>query len=213
MAAVRTDDGVRTAFAAATGWFLQVAPAAVGRWDELALGEWTVRDLVGHTSRSLLTVEAYLAEGERSPLAEDEPLTDGAAGYFGRTREIARTDPAAVAQRGRDAGAALGPDPLTVLRATADRVLALVDRTADDALARTAGGRMRLVDYLPTRTFELVVHTGDLAAALGVDAVPPPSAARAVLLLAGSLVAEQDALAVLFALTGRRPLPDGFSVV
>ena len=30
------------------------------RWDGPGLGEWDLRALVGHTSRSLLTVEAYL---------------------------------------------------------------------------------------------------------------------------------------------------------
>ncbi|MGH3437614.1 MAG: hypothetical protein ACRDRN_14215 [Sciscionella sp.] len=34
--------------------------AGRGRRDAIGLGEWTVDDLVGHTSRALLTVEAYL---------------------------------------------------------------------------------------------------------------------------------------------------------
>ena len=36
--------------------------ALVGdRWSEPGLGEWDIRALVGHTSRSLVTVEVYLA--------------------------------------------------------------------------------------------------------------------------------------------------------
>ena len=37
------------------------------RWERPGLGEWDIRALVGHTSRSLLTVEIYLA---RRPAAK-----------------------------------------------------------------------------------------------------------------------------------------------
>ena len=40
---------------------------------------------------------------------------------------------------------------------------------------------MRLADYLPTRTFELVVHTADLALALGEPLDAPATAAAEVL--------------------------------
>jgi hypothetical protein len=59
---VAVDDwaGVRDAFDQATRWCVRTAPAGRGNWDELALGEWTVGDLLGHTSRALVTVESYL---------------------------------------------------------------------------------------------------------------------------------------------------------
>lgn len=76
-----------------------------------------------------------------------------------------------------------------------------------------AGG-MRLADYLPTRTFELVVHTLDLASALGLDVAPPRDAAALALHLVADLAATGDhAGALLLAATGRTPLPDGFSVL
>ena len=37
----------------------QVGPT---QWEQPGLGVWTVRELVGHTSRALLTVELYLAK-------------------------------------------------------------------------------------------------------------------------------------------------------
>lgn len=46
-----------------------------------------------------------------------------------------------------------------------DRVLSLVDGWSDDAPVAMAAGAMALVDYLPTRTFELAVHSLDLARA------------------------------------------------
>ena len=40
----------------------QVGPT---QWEQSGLGVWTIRDLVGHTSRALLTVEMYLAKPAR----------------------------------------------------------------------------------------------------------------------------------------------------
>ena len=73
---------------------------------------------------------------------------------------------------------------------------------------------MRLSDYLPTRTFELVVHTADLAAAIGVRSEPPAvPAAQALDLVARLAVEEQAAGRLLRAVTGREGLPPGFSVL
>jgi hypothetical protein len=73
---------------------------------------------------------------------------------------------------------------------------------------------MRLLDYLPTRTFELVVHSGDLSYAAGLEASPPDDALASALRLAADLARVRgEGLVVLHALTGRRPLPDGFSLV
>ena len=74
---------------------------------------------------------------------------------------------------------------------------------------------MRLQDYLPTRTFELAVHTSDLASALGVlpPEVPATAAAQALAVVAGLAVTEGHAGTLLLAATGRRGLPAGFSVL
>jgi hypothetical protein len=108
----------------------------------------------------------------------------------------------------------MGTDPVAFLGALAERVLKKVEAAADDAFVATIAGGMRLIDYLPTRTFELVVHTADLGVALDVVDEPPAEAAASALLLAGLLVRENGATAdVLLALTGRRPLPTGFTVL
>jgi uncharacterized protein (TIGR03083 family) len=179
-------------------------------WARPGLGVWTVRDLVGHTSRALLTVESYLDPAQST----DSPSVPDAAGYF-RAAATALADPSTVAERGRQAGAALGDEPATAVAGIAERVLALVDDSPDNALVTTPVGRMTLIGYLPARTFELVVHSLDLCAAVGTD-IPTQLAGplRACLQLAGQLAAEQGrAVDLLLALTGRQALPAGFSVV
>ena len=47
-------------------------------------------------------------------------------------------------------------------------MLTLVDARDGTELMTTIAGGMRLSNYLPTRTFELAVHTADLTTALGV---------------------------------------------
>lgn len=176
------------------------------QWDAPALGEWSVRDLVGHTGRALSTVELYLAEG-----AERVAVAD-AVEYF--VTALRQGSPAQVAQRGREAGAALGADPAAAMRQQADRSLALVADADGERLVGAPVGGMRLRDYLPTRTFELIVHTLDLAAALGHSVEPPPEALAASLEIATQLALRRGhGAVVLRALTGRCRLPIGFSVV
>src|SRR5215217_7053684 len=85
-------DDSRRAFADAAGWFVRTTAIVGDRWAEPGLGEWDVRALVGHTSRSLLTVEAYLAR------PADTAEIPSAADYFGATRAMA-ADPAVAARR------------------------------------------------------------------------------------------------------------------
>ena len=54
-------DDSRCAFKDAANWFAGTTALVGDRWDRPGLGDWDVRALVGHTSRSLLTVETYLA--------------------------------------------------------------------------------------------------------------------------------------------------------
>ena len=117
---------IRQAYEDASALFVEVVghiePA---QWDKPALGVWTVRDLVGHTSRALLTVEGYLA----TPAAQREVLRP--VDYFLRA-QAGLADPAAVAARGRAAGAALGSDPVASVRDIAARVLVQVKTVSDD---------------------------------------------------------------------------------
>lgn len=175
------------------------------QWTGPGLGEWDLRALVGHTSRSLITVESYLLQP-----AETEDVTSPGA-YLAA---VAGVDPATVAERGRAAGAALGENPAAAVRALVERVLPLVERE-DDPLVRTILGGMRLSNYLPTRTFELVVHGLDIARAAELS---PPDHGRELLtevleLTAAAAVLRGQGIEVLLALTGRANLPAGLSIV
>lgn len=202
----------RAWFADAAAGFLElvdtIGPADL---DRPALGEWSVRDLIGHTGRAFSTVESYLAV----EVPVDAQWLPDAAAYLAAVSR-GTVDHSQVAERGRQAGQALGDDPASTVSELAQRVLALVDRTPDDAPAATLLGPMRLIDYLATRAFELTVHGLDLAYALGVE--PPEPTRRtvgsALTLIVAVAVADADrAIPVLLALTGRKPLPVGFSLL
>ena len=196
----------RQAFADAAEWFVATTALVGHRWSDPGLGEWDIRSLVGHTSRSLLTVEVYLAR----PATAVEVRS--AVDYYLATRALAAGP--AVAERGREAGAALGDDPAAAVAEIAGRVVPLVASKDGTELPTTIVGGMRLADYLPTRTFELAVHTADLSAALGLaPAVPATAAAQALRIVADVAVADGLAGSLLLATTGRTPLPPGFSVL
>ena len=196
----------RDTFAEAAAWFVSVAARVGDRWEAPGLGEWDVRALVGHTSRSLLTVEAYLG------IPAGTVDVGSTAAYYLATR--ARAAGPEVAQRGRDAGAALGADPAAAVARIAARVLPLLDATDGTELVTTIAGGMRLCDYLPTRVLELVVHTLDLATALGLPVEPPArGAAVALEIVADLAVADGRAAPLLLAATGRTGLPPGFTVL
>src|SRR5690349_1073421 len=80
-------------------------------WTGPGLGAWDLRALVGHTSRALITVSTYLAQ--RAP-AVDLPSPEA---YYASLARAGGGDSAAVAERGRAAGAALGDDPAAAFRA------------------------------------------------------------------------------------------------
>ena len=200
----------RAEYAAATEFFTAlVRQVPDDRWDTPGLGEWTVRDLVGHTSRSLTTVSTYL----KAP-AQREDVAD-AADYYVKIHGLsASLGAAAIVERGRQAGRDLGDDPVSAIEALASRVQAEL-AAVDDPLIEVIGGLgIRLSSYLPTRTFELAVHGLDIGRAVGVDFAPPAEVlAEAAALAARIGVALGHGPTVLRALTGRGGLPPGFSVV
>src|SRR5512144_1214905 len=136
-------------------------------WSRPGLGLWTVRELVGHTARALGTVEEYLVVPPSGPAVAD------AVAYFRAGTAAGITNSEAVAERGRLAGRELGPRPVEAVAGLSERVLGLVEQTPDDATVTSRLGVMRLIDYLPTRTFELAVHGLDLNAALRTDWTVP----------------------------------------
>lgn len=193
------------AFQDAADWFVRTTSTVEGGWDRPGLGEWDLRALVGHTSRSLLTVETYLDR----PAAAVEVAS--AVQYF-RVTGLMAAGPD-VAQRGRDAGEALGPDPAVAVAEIADRVLGLLDPLDGTTVVTTIAGGMRLSDYLPTRTFELAVHTADVAVALGKPLDVPTTAAAQALRIVTELSVAQESVGQLLLVATGRPVPSGFSVL
>jgi uncharacterized protein (TIGR03083 family) len=212
-------ESVLQSFRSAVDWFVGLTAAVPATaWEAHGLGEWTIRDLVGHTGRALSTVAEYLTDSTAAP-----DLTAPVDYYRG----IALSGPgsaelnAAVAERGRQAGAQLGDDPAAAVGALAANVTRLVVAADPEALATSRGGSIRLIDYLPTRTFEFVVHGLDLVSALTSCGVanlpaPPPAAvadtAHLLIEVVGARGGSQlsDLISVL---TGRASLAPGYSAL
>jgi uncharacterized protein (TIGR03083 family) len=176
-------------------------------WDGPGLGEWTLLDLVGHTSRSLVTVIDYLAR----PVAEE--VVSSPSAYY-TAIAAGSFDAAAVTERGRQAGRDLGKDPASRFNHLVDQAVRVAEETDPDLVVHTIVGGMRVAAYLPTRTFELCVHGLDIAAATGVRINLPAAPLEEACALA-AVTAAQGGLgpSLLLAMTGRRGLPQGFSVV
>jgi uncharacterized protein (TIGR03083 family) len=181
-------------------------------WDGPGLGEWDLRSLVGHAGRAVTTVTAYVDQ------PADREDASSPADYFATVRRLSSATQSAVVaeavtQRGRDAGAALGEHPAEALADLVDKALDRL-RDQDDVLLSTPVGGMLLSSYLPTRTFELAVHSLDIAAAVGVVLELDPVVLADSLAIAAETAARTgQGVPVLLALTGRNPLPDGFTVV
>ena len=198
---------VQTFAAAARAVRDTVARIPQDAWGGPGLGEWTLRDLVGHTSRSLVTVIDYLAR----PVAEE--VVPSAAAYY-TAISTGSFDAEAVTERGRQAGRDLGADPASRFHALVDEAVGVAEATDPDLVVHTIVGGMRVAAYLPTRTFELCVHGLDITAATGIPVDLPPAAVEEAAAL-GAVAAAHRGLGpdLLLAMTGRRGLPPGFSVV
>jgi mycothiol maleylpyruvate isomerase-like protein len=199
----------RSSYLSAAECFVaQVAAIPVDALSGPGLGDWDLRSLVGHTSRSLVTVDSYLDQPAASvavPTAADYYLAIAAA--------LGAADPAIV-ERGRQAGATLGEDPATYVGDLATRVGERLASYDDGYVLTSIAGGMRLDEYLRTRTFELVVHGLDIAAACGID----PAFDESPLVDAATLAAEvavrsERGPELLMAVTGRTRLREDFSIV
>lgn len=197
-------------FASAAHSFARlVATVPADAWDGPGLGEWDLRALIGHTSRSLITVSSYL-----TTRATHEDVRTPAEYYLRVTPAALGIDPAAVAERGRQAGRDLGDDPRSAVKRLVDTALADAEAAGDPLIEVIGGLGVRLSTYLPTRTFELAVHGLDIAHAAGIAYAPPDAVLAAATVLAAQVAAASGrGEAALLAMTGRAPLPPGFSIV
>ncbi len=198
----------RLAYRQAVVCFLETATKVQPeQWDAPGLGVWTVRDLVGHASRSITRVEEF---GVRR--AESIDITSAVHHYRRSLRQP--SDDERVAERGRIAGRELGDDPLATMNADWARAEPVLDATDEDTVIDYDNGGIRFGDYLETRIFELTVHTLDLANAIGVEVEPSREALGVTLQLLAALAVESGRGAPLaLSGTGRGPLPDGYTVL
>lgn len=197
-------------FASAAGAFGRLVRAIPETaWEGPGLGDWDMRALVGHTSRSLITVSEYL----RTPA--DHADVDDAVAYYVWVREFTTSAGAeAINERGRQAGRDLGADPVAAVDGLVARALADVEHAGDPVISVIGGLGIRLSDYLQTRVFELAVHGLDIARAAGLEfELPTDAVEQAGVLATRVAVRLGQGETVLTALTGRSALPAGYSVV
>ena len=179
------------------------------RWDGPGLGDWDLRSLVGHASRSLITVSTYLKQpAEREDISSPQE-------YYAKVNPAALgLAPAGIVERGRQAGRDLGDDPAATVDGLVSLVLGELSDVGDPLITVIGGAGIRLRMYLPTRTFELAVHALDIARAVGISfALPADVLADATGLASRIGVAAGHGETVLLALTGRAELPPAFSIV
>ncbi|NMO52793.1 hypothetical protein HH310_16530 [Actinoplanes sp. TBRC 11911] len=96
----------------------------------------------------------------------------------------------------------------------AGRATQALAAAGDDDVVTTPAGGMRVRDWIPTRTLELVVHGMDVARAAGLEVAFAAEAIEEVALVAArAAVRGGDAAVLLRALTGRGSLPSSYSVL
>jgi len=224
---------VLDAFEEAAHWLAAVVGRiGPGQWSHPGLGVWTVQELAGHAGRALVTVEEYLTDpglppdphpggaggtaGDAGTAAPGDGPVAGAATYFLGVRDNARLHQD-VAERGKQAGAALGANPGSTpagdVAALVDRVVNHVRAAGPDAVFTSRFGPVPFATYLATRVVELVVHGIDLERACGFDYDVPARAGSLAVAVVGELAVRRGAAGeVLEALGGRGPLPERFGV-
>jgi hypothetical protein len=198
---------------AAVAYVDLVSRIPAGHWDGPGLGDWTLRDLVGHTAGSALR---QVPEVLGAPAGEVKVASAEAYWSFARTvpADVLAAHRAASATDARQTGLELGDDPADALRELAGRATQALAAVGDDDVVTSAVGGMRVRDWLPTRTFELIVHGLDTAAAAGLPHdIAPAAIAEVAGQAARTAAAVGDGELVLRALTGRGELPTRFSIV
>ena len=199
---------IRETYLEAGDYFVSVVDSIeIDLFDAPALGEWCVRDLVGHTYRSFTTVLSY------SAVPSNKVDFERPVDYFLRLLS-SDVNHGHIAERGRAAGLEIIEDPKMMVRGFAMSVKNKLEELSDDHIMGTLTGGMRLIDYLPTRTFELIIHTMDLTKALGVESSPPRRGMETTLQMIGQLALNRGyAQDLILSSTGRDGLARGFTVL
>jgi hypothetical protein len=198
--------------AAAVSFADLISRVPVDRWHVPALGEWSLLDLVGHVASELREVPEILAT--KADVVE-VPSTE-AYWAFARVTpvDVVAKVHAESGRAAREAGKALGGDPAGSVNELIGRATHALAAAGDDDVVRTPAGGMHVRDWLPTRTFELVVHGQDVADAAGQEFAPGLDAmAEAVTQATFVAVAVGDGPLLMRALTGRAALPERYSVI
>jgi uncharacterized protein (TIGR03083 family) len=180
-------------------------------WGAIGLGEWDVRTLVGHTTMAVGAVSSCLTVA-----AEREDIPSAAA-YYGVIRQFAQTAGADElnTKLSRRAADDLGSDPIAAVERVVRQALSDLEG-AEDHVVGVFGGVLgiRLSSFVPTRIFELAVHSLDIARAIEIPLVLPAEViAEATQLAANIAVESGHGTDVLMSLTGRVPLAPGFSAL
>ncbi|MFI1988463.1 maleylpyruvate isomerase N-terminal domain-containing protein [Actinoplanes sp. NPDC020271] len=203
----------RTYRSAAIAYAGLVAAVPSERLDDPGLGEWTLRELLGHTvSSALRQVPVVLAT--RAPVIE----VATPEGYFAYARsappDLVAAAHTASTEDARAAADQLGDKPADEVSTLIGRATEALSQVNDDDVITSAAGGMRVRDWIPTRTFELVVHGLDAATAIGVDYdLPVETLAESLTLASRTALGVGAGVPLLMALTGRTPLPPHFSIL
>ncbi len=206
----------RLAFKFATEGFVElVSNIPTGNLNNHALGDWTILELVAHSARAFTTIEDYsnkignlpplMNAAEYFKLAADSPV--GSQARINRDKGIS--------ERAKAASQDMKNDLCGFIKELATRVKNLVDNSADDTPIASPFGQMSLIGYLPTRTFELTVHSLDLSKAADLELpdifnLPISESLKLAAEIASGTEAAKD---ILLAVCGRKSLPSNFSLV
>lgn len=202
---------VREAFKEATDFLVEIVDS-VGddEWERPALGRWTIAQLALHASRGASTIVNYATESADLGLFS-------AADYYSQALALEGVHDA-VAERTIQQAAEVDQPVADYVRAAVHEATEVLSRTpADQVLGTPMGIGIRLIDYLPTRIVEVVVHSIDLCDALGRNAEVPTTAMAITLETLGDLAVVRpdlvDPAQIVRAITGRGALPDSANLL
>ena len=178
-------------------------------WDGPGLGDWDLRSLVGHASRSLITVSTYLqTPAEREDVATPQE-------YYARIRAVASNAGAdAIVERGRQAGRDLGADPAPPSTISLSACWASWPEAGTRSSRSSAGSASGCTHTCrPGRSSSRCTAWISHGQRVFRSPCPRMCWTRPQCWRPGSRVATGDGETVLLSLTGRAALPPSFSVV